>query len=42
MDRITRNQFKISINALIIMGKALPLTSIYSDTFIGTDDMDSP
>jgi hypothetical protein len=41
-NRITRNQVKISANALIIMAKALASTSINSDPFTYAEAMDSP
>jgi hypothetical protein len=40
--RITRNQVKLSANAIIIMAKALASTSINSDPFPSAEAMDSP
>jgi len=41
-NRVTRSQVKISANALIIMAKALPSTSINSNPFTYAEAMDSP
>jgi len=42
MNRVTRSQVEISANALIIMAKALALTSINSDPFTYAEALDSP
>jgi len=41
-NRITRNHVQFSVNALIIMAKALTPTSINSDPFTYAESMDSP
>jgi hypothetical protein len=41
-SRVTRSQVKISVNALLIMAKALASTSINGDPFTYAEDMESP